>query len=169
MEIRSSTGREARNLRVFVGGRRQIRQHRMPSRRATVCLPLSPRDYTRGEKFVFYAPEMNAKVAETLALENKLRIAVDVSTLQAIRGLDVRISVDDFGTGYSSLAYVASLPIHALMIDRSFVVGMTQNQESLAIVSSAISLAHTLKLTVIAEGVETDEQATQLGKLTRTT
>jgi EAL domain-containing protein (putative c-di-GMP-specific phosphodiesterase class I) len=77
----------------------------------------------------------------------------------------VRIFLDDFGTGYSSLAYVARFPIHALKIDRSFVARMIENADSLAIVSSVISLAHSLRLTVIAEGVETENQAAWLAQL----
>src|SRR5690606_19806374 len=63
------------------------------------------------------------------------------------------------GTGYCSLAYIARLPVDVLKIDRSFVDGMTDGPEGLAIVSSIIALAHALKLTVVAEGVETEEQA----------
>jgi EAL domain-containing protein (putative c-di-GMP-specific phosphodiesterase class I) len=82
-----------------------------------------------------------------------------------VRGLGVEIAVDDFGTGYSSLAYIARLPIQDLKIDRSFVVGMTGSQDSLTIVKSVISLAHSLRLNVVAEGVETEEQAALLLEL----
>ena len=90
-----------------------------------------------------------------------------IPILQTVRGLGVQIAVDDFGTGYSSLAYIARLPIHSLKIDRSFIVGMTQSQESLNIVNSVISLAHSLKLRVVAEGVETEAQSALLCRTRR--
>src|ERR1700694_6053661 len=79
--------------------------------------------------------------------------------LQAIRALGVTIAIDDFGTGFSSLSYLAKLPVDALKIDHSFVIDMTAAPQGLALVSTIISLAHSLKLKVVAEGVETDEQS----------
>ena len=79
--------------------------------------------------------------------------------LDAIRKLGAQIAIDDFGIGYSSLAYLAKLPVNALKIDRSFTVSMTDAPESMTIVSTIISLAHAMNLKVVAEGVETDEQA----------
>lgn len=105
---------------------------------------------------------LDLEITESVIMEN---VDAIIPKLQTIRGLGVEIYIDDFGTGYSSLAYIARLPIHALKIDRSFVVGMTQNEESLNIVNSVISLAHSLKLRVVAEGVETDAQTTLLGQL----
>jgi EAL domain-containing protein (putative c-di-GMP-specific phosphodiesterase class I) len=81
-----------------------------------------------------------------------------IQTLSRIRQMGVRVAIDDFGTGYSSLRYLAHLPIDTLKIDRSFVMAMTENADDMAIVSSIISLAHGLDLTVVAEGVETAEQ-----------
>jgi EAL domain-containing protein (putative c-di-GMP-specific phosphodiesterase class I) len=79
--------------------------------------------------------------------------------LQAIRATGVTIAIDDFGTGFSSLAYLAKLPVDTLKIDRSFVTDMTASQEGLLLISTIITLAHSLKLNVVAEGVETEEQA----------
>lgn len=82
----------------------------------------------------------------------------NVRKLHAIREMGVEITVDDSGTGYSSLSYLTRLPLTRLKIDRSFIVDMTESADSLSIVSSIISLAHTLNLKVAAEGVETPEQ-----------
>jgi EAL domain-containing protein (putative c-di-GMP-specific phosphodiesterase class I) len=193
----------------------------------------------RAERYLFYESEMNARVAEKLSLESKLRRALDreqfelhyqskvnlktgaveglealirwndpdsglvlpmkfiplleetglildvgrtgldahgldieltesvlmqeieatIPKLHALKEMGVRISIDDFGTGYSSLSYLAQLPVDALKVDRSFIMTMEEKPESMTIVSTVISLAHTLRLTVIAEGVEHQEQA----------
>jgi len=81
-----------------------------------------------------------------------------IENLRALRALGVRVAVDDFGTGYSSLRYIARLPIDVLKIDRSFVSALTESADDLAVVSTIITLAHGLDLTVVAEGVETSEQ-----------
>jgi EAL domain-containing protein (putative c-di-GMP-specific phosphodiesterase class I) len=82
-----------------------------------------------------------------------------VDSLRAIRAMGVPIAIDDFGTGFSSLSHLARLPVDTLKIDRSFVVDMTQGPDGLALVSTIINLAHSLKLKVVAEGVETEEQS----------
>jgi diguanylate cyclase (GGDEF)-like protein len=85
-----------------------------------------------------------------------------VRTLAALRELGVSIAIDDFGTGYSSLDYLSRLPVDSLKIDRAFVTRMVESPDGMAIVSTIITLAHSLRLRVVAEGVETDEQARYL-------
>jgi EAL domain-containing protein (putative c-di-GMP-specific phosphodiesterase class I) len=81
-----------------------------------------------------------------------------VRTLRQIRDMGVHIAIDDFGTGYSSLRYLTTLPIGTVKIDRSFIAAMVDDPDSMTIVSSIISLAHSLRLQVCAEGVETETQ-----------
>ena len=100
--------------------------------------------------------------------ESLLMTDVDESIrkLRALRKLGLHIALDDFGTGYSSLAYLSKLPLDALKIDRGFVRGMTDNADDTSIVSTIISLAQSLRLKVVAEGVESEQQA-QLLRLLR--
>ena len=79
-------------------------------------------------------------------------------TLERLRELGVRISVDDFGTGYSSLSYLQQFPIDALKIDRSFIEGITDQPDGAAISTAIIHMGHSLRMEVVAEGVETTEQ-----------
>lgn len=79
--------------------------------------------------------------------------------IQHLVSLGFHISIDDFGTGYSSLSYLQKLPIHELKIDQSFIQHIPNNQDDVAIVNSILTLAHNKQLTVVAEGVETEEQA----------
>jgi diguanylate cyclase (GGDEF)-like protein/PAS domain S-box-containing protein len=88
-----------------------------------------------------------------------------IATLRALRALGIRLWVDDFGTGYSSLAYLRRLPLDGLKIDQSFVAGLGREAEDMAIAAGIVSLAHTLGLVALAEGVETQEQLELLREL----
>jgi diguanylate cyclase (GGDEF)-like protein len=82
-----------------------------------------------------------------------------------LRDRGARIYIDDFGTGYSSLSYLVKLPVHALKIDRSFITQMTKSERAQALVESVVSMAHSLGVLVVAEGVETTEQAEVLREM----
>lgn len=86
------------------------------------------------------------------------------SILQKLKNLKIKIAVDDFGTGYSSLSYLKDFPVDMLKIDRSFIQSVVQDNRNAAIVTTIISLAHSLGIDVIAEGVETIEQIEFLKK-----
>jgi EAL domain-containing protein (putative c-di-GMP-specific phosphodiesterase class I) len=85
-----------------------------------------------------------------------------LDTLQGLRALGAQLAIDDFGTGYSSLAYLRRLPFNTLKIDQSFIKDLPGDEDSAAIVGAIITLAHRLKRNVVAEGVETEAQATLL-------
>ncbi len=89
-----------------------------------------------------------------------------IRKLRELREMGMQVALDDFGTGYSSLAYLSRLPLDTLKIDRGFVHGMTEKADDTSIVSAIISLAQALRLKVVAEGVETEQQA-QLLRLLR--
>jgi EAL domain-containing protein (putative c-di-GMP-specific phosphodiesterase class I) len=82
--------------------------------------------------------------------------------LAAIKKMGVRIAIDDFGVGYSSLAHIKRFPIDTLKVDRSFIRDLAGNAEDRAITEAIIAMGKTLSLTVVAEGVETQEQQTFL-------
>jgi len=99
---------------------------------------------------------LDMEITESAIMEE---VKENIPKLEAVREMGFRIAIDDFGTGYSSLSYLSQLPVNALKIDQSFIVEMTERPNSLAIVSAIISLAHSLDLEVIAEGVEREDQA----------
>jgi EAL domain-containing protein (putative c-di-GMP-specific phosphodiesterase class I) len=88
-----------------------------------------------------------------------------VDALRKLKDLGVRIAVDDFGTGYSSLSYLKRFPVDYLKIDRSFINGLSEDIEDAAIVQAVVTLAQTLGLQTVAEGVETTQQVSYLRAL----
>lgn len=99
------------------------------------------------------------EITERIIVENPLQA---IGVLETLRDMGVRISVDDFGTGYSSLSYLKTLPIDKIKIDQSFVKGIPTHKKDEEIIKTIIKLAQGLGLDVIAEGVETEEQASFL-------
>lgn len=85
-----------------------------------------------------------------------------IAVLNDLHKMGIRIVVDDFGTGFSSLAYLKKLPVDTLKIDKSFVIGMSTDEDDAMIVRSTIDLAHSLRLKVVAEGIETEEAQQRL-------
>jgi diguanylate cyclase (GGDEF)-like protein len=86
----------------------------------------------------------------------------NIAVMNQLSGMGVQLSIDDFGTGYSSLAYLQNFPIHALKIDRSFVIGINEGSHDAAIVTAIIAMAHSLHLNLIAEGVDSPEHVSFL-------
>lgn len=109
------------------------------------------------------APQfLKLEITESVIMENPESGA---SQLSQLRSLGVRVGIDDFGTGYSSLASLHRLPLDVLKVDRSFVTKMDDSQENTAIVQTIVTLAESLKLSVVAEGIETTEQRGKLGAM----
>jgi diguanylate cyclase (GGDEF)-like protein len=105
------------------------------------------------------AAGLELEITESLIMED---VNHSIVSLLAIRALGVTVAIDDFGTGFSSLSYLSKLPVDTLKIDRSFVVDMASDGGGLTLVSVIINLARALKLKVVAEGVENEEQLRQL-------
>lgn len=100
------------------------------------------------------APWLEIEVTEGAVMRNP---GAALAKLSALRDMGISLYIDDFGTGYSSLSYLTRLPMASVKIDKSFVLGMLADHDDAAIVRSTISLAHDLGLTVVAEGIETEE------------
>ena len=105
---------------------------------------------------------LSIEVTESILITNMER-AIEI--LSEVRSLGIPVAIDDFGTGYSSLAYLVTLPIDELKVDRAFIRKLTTDPAYRGIVDTCITLAHSLKLKVVAEGVETEEQAQALREL----
>ena len=149
----------------------QVSQWRTKLGDSRVAINLSANHF-RGSDL---AEELRAVLAETGAAPGNVELEItegafisdlNVATqkLEAARQLGLHVALDDFGTGYSSMSYLKRLPIDTLKIDRSFVRDVCEESNTAGIVGAIITLAHGLKLTVVAEGVETESQQQFLGQ-----
>jgi EAL domain-containing protein (putative c-di-GMP-specific phosphodiesterase class I) len=105
---------------------------------------------------------LKLEVTESLLMQSPEET---IDLLMQLRATGVSLAIDDFGTGYSSLSYLHQMPLDVLKIDRSFVSQMCESQKHLAIVRTIVGLANSLSLRVVAEGVESAEQASLLTEL----
>ena len=138
----------------------------------TVGVNLSPQQLGRGvvvarvrrciEDGQLPPEALHLEITETLLVEGTAAVLAE---LRELAGMGVRLGIDDFGTGYASLSYLKRLPVDFLKIDRDFVAGLGSDRTDTAIVEATLALARALRLDVIAEGVETAEQALVLNAL----
>lgn len=134
-----------------------------------VAVNISPRQFQQGDILTIIERALHdtglsprlltIEITEGLLLADSQEI---IAKLDHIRALGVTLSVDDFGTGYSSLSYLKTLPVDVLKIDRSFISDMLENLDDATLVDAIIALGHSMRLEVVAEGVETPEQMAYL-------
>jgi diguanylate cyclase (GGDEF)-like protein len=143
-----------------------------PDENLVMSVNLSPRQFADPELATSIADVLRSTGLEACALELEItessvmdRSEASLGVLRQLRSLGVRIVLDDFGTGYSSLAYLRHLPLDTIKIDRSFVTDLDVQDPNVGIVRAVVSLAHGLGVSVVAEGIETDEQARRLRDL----
>jgi diguanylate cyclase (GGDEF)-like protein len=98
---------------------------------------------------------LELEITESIIMKN---VEMTIAMLQELKGIGIQISMDDFGTGYSSFSNLTRFPLNIIKIDRSFVRYIPENQNDIAIVKAIIAMSKTLKLTIVAEGVETEQQ-----------
>jgi diguanylate cyclase (GGDEF)-like protein len=138
----------------------------------TLSVNLSSRQFARPDlapfikgvlaEFQLEPCHLKLELTESLLLNTSLVVR---EALASLRDLGVRLYIDDFGTGYSSLSYLQRFDADALKVDRSFVMRMLESEDSAELVRTIVNMAHNLGMQVVAEGVETKEQYTQLRDL----
>jgi EAL domain-containing protein (putative c-di-GMP-specific phosphodiesterase class I) len=130
-----------------------------------IAVNLSPKQFRRRElaqtiadtlsQTGLAAHHLEIEITESSMMENP---DAAVRTLHALREMGVHLAIDDFGTGYSSLSQIRRFPIGALKMDQSFIKGIPADEDNAAIASAIIAMGQRLRLTLVAEGVETREQ-----------
>jgi diguanylate cyclase (GGDEF)-like protein/excisionase family DNA binding protein len=150
----------------------QLWRKRWPDQNLVISVNLSPRqfldsDLANGIGQVLRSSGLAPQALELEITESSVmdRSETSLAVLQQLRGLGVRVVLDDFGTGYSSLAYLRQLPLDTIKVDRSFVTDLDVRDPNVGIIRAVVSLAHGLGITVVAEGIETEEQARRLREL----
>jgi len=131
----------------------------------TLAINVSSRQFQRGDlaermaavlaETGFPPQRIELEMTESTLMEDETRV---LETLGRLRALGIRLAIDDFGTGYSSLAYLKRFPLDVLKVDKSFVDDIPRLQDDMEITATIIAMAHTLRLKVLAEGVETEAQ-----------
>jgi EAL domain-containing protein (putative c-di-GMP-specific phosphodiesterase class I) len=114
------------------------------------------------DALVTYGIDPNRLILEITETQLMRDADATLCRLQAIKRLGVRVAIDDFGTGYSSMAYLRQFPIDALKIDRSFIAGIGTSQEGIALIHTFVQLGKALGIETLAEGIEEQEQLSQL-------
>ncbi|WP_419811891.1 EAL domain-containing protein [Bacterioplanoides sp.] len=114
------------------------------------------------DKYQFPAEQLELEITESLLMDN---LNENIRLMQKINELGVDFAMDDFGTGYSSLSYLKQFPLGKLKIDRSFINDITSDADDEAIVRAIIAMVNTLKLKLVAEGVENDQQLSMLSEM----
>ncbi|MBL4608804.1 MAG: EAL domain-containing protein [Pseudomonadales bacterium] len=130
-----------------------------------ICVNLSPKQFLEPRlPYVVHralqqsglpARNLELEITESMLMEN---LDVALSLVRCLKGFGVYLAIDDFGTGYSSLGYLKQLPVDTLKIDQCFIRDLVHDDQDKGIVCAVIALAHKLKLSVIAEGIEVEEQ-----------
>lgn len=137
-----------------------------------IAVNVSPRQFQQDNVLAQFGAAFTKMAAHGFALELEITegaamndVDQSVKVLRSLREMGVRISIDDFGVGYSSLSCLRLFPLNTLKIDRGFVQGVPQAKDNTAITHAIVGIAHSLGLTVVAEGVETEVQLTYLREL----
>jgi diguanylate cyclase (GGDEF)-like protein/excisionase family DNA binding protein len=150
----------------------QLWRSRWPDENLVMSVNLSPRQFLDPDLANGIGQVLRQSGLEPCALELEItessvmdRSESSLAVLRQLRALGVRVVLDDFGTGYSSLAYLRQLPLDTIKVDRSFVTDLDVQDPNVGIVRAVVSLAHGLGITVVAEGIETEEQARRLREL----